>query len=61
MREYTISKTGEFPHIRYIVTDYYVGLTLSGGPIIAYFIDEGLAKEYIEYKNKQRAIKIYRK
>ena len=43
-----------FPSAQWHVTDNYVGESVSGGPIIALFYDEALAREYADMKNAKR-------
>lgn len=52
MREFIKTKVGEFPHTRWEVCDYYTTKSVSGGPIVAYFINEKDAQDYCDYKNR---------
>jgi hypothetical protein len=38
----------------YSVIDYYESDRVSGGPTVAIFYNELMAKEYTEFKNKQK-------
>jgi hypothetical protein len=53
MREFKKDKIGEFPHTKWQVIDHWKGETVSGGPIVAYFINEKDADEYIWFKTHQ--------
>ncbi len=52
MREFVKTQVGEFPHTRWKVCDYYTTKSVSGGPIVGYFIDEKDAQDYCDYRNR---------
>lgn len=52
MREFIKTEVGEFPYTRWMITDNHSGETISGGPIVAYFISEKDAQDYCDYRNR---------